>query len=83
MQTITVQINNDHALKTLLDLETRHFINILDRSENDSPALPGSGLSLKEFNKWINEAELTSSVSLNDAKEKWAGKRRQLQNLIK
>jgi hypothetical protein len=83
MHTITLQINNDSALKTLRNLEEKHFINILENSDLDSPSLPGSPLSLNEFKNWIKDAEKTSTVSLTHAKEKWAGKRKQLQKLIR
>jgi hypothetical protein len=83
MQTITLQINNSNALKILRELETKHLIRILENSELDSPSLPGSALSLSQFKSWIKEAEQTSTVSLNEAKEKWANKRKQLQRLIK
>ncbi len=75
MQTIILQINNDNALKALLDLESKHLISILENSDIDSPSLPGAALSLNEFKNWIKEAEQTSTVSLIEAKEKWAKKR--------
>ena len=82
MQTITVQIKNNYALKALRDLETKHFISIIEHSDIDSPSLPGASLSLNEFKSWINDAEQTSTVSLTEVKEKWAGKRKQHQDLI-
>lgn len=83
MHTITLQINNNHALKTLKDLENSHFISIIENSDVDSPALPGTALSLKEFKNWIKAAEQTPSVSLTEAQEKWANKKKQLQQLIR
>jgi hypothetical protein len=44
MHTITLQINNESALKTLQTLESKHFISILENSDVDSPALPGAPL---------------------------------------
>ena len=83
MHTITLQINNKNALKTLRNLETKHFVNIIENSNIHSPALPGTPLSLNEFKKWIINAEQTPAVSLNHAKEKWASKRKQLRELSK
>jgi len=83
MQTVTLQINNNAALKTLQELENKHFISIVQKTELDIPSLPGSPLSLIEFRQWVSDAENSSSVSLNDAKEIWASKRKQLRNLIK
>jgi hypothetical protein len=83
MHTITLQINNNNALKTLQTLESKHFISIIDNSELDSPSLPGAALSINEFKNWIQNAEQSTTVSLNQAKEKWASKRKQLQKLTK
>ncbi|MBC7552689.1 MAG: hypothetical protein H7257_01785 [Taibaiella sp.] len=83
MHTITLQINNNDALETLRALENKHFISIIENSDFDSPSLPGEPLSLAEFKCWINEAEVAPAVSLIQAKEIWAGKKRQLQQLTK
>lgn len=83
MHTITVLINDNNALKTLQNLESKHFISIIENSDLDSPSLPGAALSLSEFKNWIMDAESASTVSLNQAKEKWANKRKQLQKLIR
>ncbi len=83
MQTLTVQITDNNALKALHALEERHFIRIVDDSEINSPSLPGKALSIKAFKLWINEAEDKPSVNLKEAKAKWAGKRKQLQKLIR
>ena len=48
MQTLTIQITSIHALKTLHAFK-KQFITILDECEIDSPALPGSRLSLNAF----------------------------------
>src|ERR1700733_265179 len=83
MQTLTVQINNDSALKTLHNLEVKRFIKIVDEASFDSPAHPGTPLSLKAFKNWILDAENASTVTLKEAKSKWASKRKQLQTLTK
>ena len=82
MQTMTVQVNDNQALKTLRELEGKHLISILDNATTDVPSLPGAEISMKEFEDWIKKAEGTQTVSLTEAKEKWAGKRKQLRNLI-
>lgn len=66
-------------------------IEIIAFSENEekkarkalSPALPGDPLSIKEFKAWIAESESSPTISLDEAKKKWASKRKQLQSLIK
>jgi len=83
MRTITIEVKDSHALKTLKTLEDKQFISILETSEVDSPAFSGKPLSQSEFNNWIRESELSPTVALSDAKEKWANKRKQLQGLMK
>lgn len=48
-----------------------------------SPALAGKPLTGQEFKNWVEEAEAMPSITLQQAKAKWAGKREQLQQLIK
>ena len=83
MQTVTIAINNDTALKTLRKLEEKHFISIVEKENMDTPAIPGKKLSLSEFKKWIGDAEHTSTVSFEEAKAIWSGKRKQLQKLTR
>ncbi|MCD6013478.1 MAG: hypothetical protein K0Q79_3340 [Flavipsychrobacter sp.] len=83
MHTITLQINNANALKTIKNLETKHFVRVVDNLEIDSPALPGKRLSITEFRNWIKNAEQTQTVPFKQAQEKWANKRKQIQALTK
>jgi len=72
MKTITIEIKDSHALKTLKTLEEKQYISIIVTSEVDSPALSGKPLSQSEFNNWLRESELSPTIALSDAKEKWA-----------
>jgi hypothetical protein len=83
MHTITLQINDERVVKTLQDMERSQFISILENSEFDSPALPGAPMSITAFKSWIGASEQTETVSLTQAKEKWASKRKQLLKLTK
>ena len=83
MQTFTVQITHKTGLKTLQTLEEKIFIRIVDDADLDSPALPGSPLPLKTFKEWITDAERNDTISLKEARKKWAGKRKQLQKLTR
>jgi hypothetical protein len=78
MQTFTIEINNDSALKTLHDLEDRHLISIVSQNITDTPALQGKPLSISHFKNWINDAEGVPSVSLEEAKSIWSAKKQQL-----
>jgi hypothetical protein len=83
MQTLTVEIRNTGALKTLQNLEEKHFIKIVDDTYLDSPSLPGTPLSLKAFKNWISQSEHVTGVDLKVAQSKWANKRKKLQKLTR
>jgi inosine/xanthosine triphosphate pyrophosphatase family protein len=83
MQTLTVQVTNKSALKAIHLLQDKHLVRIVDDSDLHSPALPGSPMPLKAFKNWIADAEAASTISLKDAKQKWASKRKQLVKLTK
>jgi hypothetical protein len=58
----------------------------LSQSEPDkllSPSLHAYPLTNQEFIDWINRAETMPTISLEEAKNKWTNKRKQLQQLIK
>ncbi len=54
-----------------------------ESDKTTSPALEGIPMSSQEFTNWIEQAEAMPSVTLQQAKTKWAKKRRELQQLIK
>ena len=83
MQTLTIQITSDNALKALHALEEKHYIKIVDDADLDSPALSGAQMGLKAFKEWIAKSEEAPTVSLKEAKSQWAEKRKQLQKLTK
>jgi hypothetical protein len=78
MQTLTIQVTDNNGLKALHALEQKHFIRILENSGTDSPALPGNVLNIDAFRSWINSADDSPTVTLQEAKAKWAAKRKQL-----
>lgn len=83
MQTLTVQITDDSALKTLYALEEKQFINILDEFALNSPSLSGKALHLNAFKNWISNAESSAPIALKEAKSKWASQRKKLQKLTR
>lgn len=83
MVLLSIEVKNEQALKKLQLLEQKHLIKINDDAEIHSPALPGKPLSLKAFKNWIKDAETTPVVSLKEVKQRWAAKRKQLQQLTK
>jgi hypothetical protein len=83
MQTVTVQLTNSSALKALHALEDKHFIKIVKSPGFASPSLPGKEMDLPAFEAWISDAENAPTVSLKEAKSKWALKKKQLQKITK
>ena len=83
MQTFTVEITNDNAVKVLQELQKRHYINIITKSDLDSPALPGKPLSPQQLKKLVLSRSQGRSMSLKEAKAKWTRKRNQLMKLAK
>jgi hypothetical protein len=83
MQTLTIQLTDNSALKAIHALEQKHIIRIVENTDFESPSLPGAPLSLKDFKNWISHAENTPTVDLKEAKAKWAGKRKQLQKFTR
>lgn len=81
MQTFTVEIKSDDALKVLQDLQEKHFINILSRPNLDSHVFPGEPMSAEEFKNFIDRRENGDIIPLKQAKESWAKKKMKLQNL--
>jgi len=78
MQTLTVEITNDDALRVLQDLQEKHLINIITKPDLNSLVFPGMPLTTEEFRAFILQRESGSSMSLQEAKAKWAKKRKQL-----
>ena len=81
MQTFTVEIKNDNALKVLQDLQEKHFINILSAPDLNSHVFPGEPMSEEEFKDFISKRENGDSISFKQAKESWAKKRKKFQSL--
>jgi hypothetical protein len=78
MQTLTVEITNNNALKVLQELQEKHFINIVAQVDIDSPVFPGKPLTSEQFKQLILSRENGPSMSLNEAKARWAKKKKQL-----
>ena len=84
MRTLTIQIQNKSAMKEIHALEERHVIRIVKKSESDinSPAIPGTTLTLQAFKSWVGSAEAAPSISLKAAQSQWGRQRKKLQRLV-
>ena len=76
MQTIVIELTDSNSLKALQDLERQHIIRI--RNEPDSYSLPGEPISDDDFKRWVDYTESSPTVSLTEAKQRWAAQRNKL-----
>ncbi len=83
MQTLNIEITNDNALQVLEDLQAKDFIKIRANFHLTSSVFPGEPFTIEEFKNFILERENGTSISLTQAKAKWAKKKKQLLKSIK
>lgn len=81
MQTVTIELKNSNSLQALQDLEQRHLIRIVKATDLNSYSLPGIPISKEDFQKWVEFAEDSPNVNLNQAKQRWAKQKEKLQKL--
>jgi hypothetical protein len=82
MQTLLIELKNNKAFEELHNLEKKDLIRIV--SEDFSAySLPGKPITADEFRAWVDHAENTPTISLNEAKQQWETRKKKLQNLIK
>jgi len=82
MQTILIELKNSKAIEELHNLEEKDFIRIVTE-DFASYSLPGKPINEDEFRAWVDHAENTPTVSLNEAKQQWGARKKMLQSLIK
>lgn len=83
MQTLTIELKGNNALKALQDLEQKDLIRILKEPEINSYSLPGEPISDEDFKKWVGYAENSPTTSLTEAKQRWANQKKKLQKPIR
>ena len=83
MQTITIELTGNSSLKALKDLENKHLIRILNEPDLSSYSLSGEPITNEDFRSWVEYAENSPTVSLNEAKLRWAEQRKKLQKLTR
>ena len=82
MQTILIELKSNKAFEALHMLEEKNFIRIVNE-DFYSYALSGKPINEEEFRAWIEYAENTPTVSLNEAKQRWEAKKKKLQSLVR
>ena len=83
MQTLTIELTGNNSLKALKDLEHKHLIRILKEPDLNSYSLSGEPISNEDFRRWVDYAENSQTVTLTEAKLKWAEQKKKLQKLIR
>ena len=82
MQRLTIEIQGKTALKALKDLEHEKLIRIVREPDLNSYALPGKSISDEDFQRWVEYAENSPTISISEARERWANQKKKLQRLI-
>jgi len=82
MQTILIELKNNKAFEELHNLEEKNLIRIVTE-DLSSYSLPGKPIDETEFSAWVEYAENTPTVSLNEAKQRWDAQKKKLQGLIR
>jgi hypothetical protein len=83
MQTLTIELTDINSLKALQELEDKRLIRIVREPDLNSYALPGEPISEEDFRKWVEYAESSPTLSLAEAKQRWATQKKKLQKLIR
>lgn len=82
MRKVTIELTDNKSLKALQDLEHKHLIRILKEPDLNSYALPGEAINEEDFKKWIEYTEDSPSVSITEAKQRWATQRKSSKSLF-
>jgi len=83
MQTVTIELTDNNSLKALQDLEHKNLIRIIKEPDLNSYALHGEPISKEDFKKWVEYAEDSPTVSIIEAKHRWATQKKKLQRRIR
>jgi len=83
MDKVIIELTGDNSLKALKELENRKLIRILRNPKQASYVLAGEPISEVDFKNWIEYAENTPTLSLNEAKQQWSSQKRKLQDTIR
>ena len=83
MQTLTIELTGNNSLQALHELERRRLIRIVKAPDFDSYALPGEAISEEDFKLWVEYVEDSNTVSIKDARQRWAAQKKKLEKLIR
>lgn len=80
MHTLTVKVTDQKAIKALKELEKNHWIEIIGETEKTPFSLAGKEISEEDFRKWVEYAESSTSVDLNEAVLQWEAKKQKIRH---
>ncbi len=83
MQTLRIELTGNNSLKALQELEYKNLIRIVKGSDLNSYALPGEPINESDFKNWVEYVEESPTISLKEAKQRWATQKEKLQKLIR
>ncbi|MCK9452897.1 MAG: hypothetical protein M0Q90_14475 [Bacteroidales bacterium] len=83
MQTVLIELKDNQSLKALQELEQKQLIRIVKEPDLNSYALAGEPISEEDFKKWVEYTEDSPTVSITEAKQRWATQKKKLQKLIR
>jgi hypothetical protein len=82
MQTVLIELKNNLAFEELHNLEEKNLIRIINE-DFSSYSLPGKPINEEEFRAWVEYAEDTPEMSLNEAEQRWEIRKKKLQRFIR
>ncbi len=81
MQTVIIELTNKDSLKALQELEEKRLIRILESTDKKTYSLPGEPMTEEDFNYWIESAEKSQNITLNEAKKEWTVRKKGFKTL--
>ena len=82
MHTLTIELTGNNSLKALQDLEHKHLIRIVKEPDLNLYSLPGEPISNEDFRRWVEYTENSPTLSLTEAKQRWAEQKKKLRKII-
>lgn len=83
MQTLRIELTGKNSLKALQELEYKNLIRIFKSPDLNTYALPGEPIKESDFKEWVEYVEESPTISLTEAKKRWAAQKEKLQKLIR
>lgn len=76
METLTINLKSKLAFQKIKEMEDMNLIHIADTS--NTYVLDGEPMDLDEFNDWIERAESSPKISIEEAKLRWEIKKKEI-----